>query len=114
MPSTIAFTAAVLGGIGNIPGAVIGAIIIGMVRSLCDTYFDTQWTETAVFAMYCYWEGEAKLGTLDGVISTRIGDLEKAKHYIELLMRPPAASEAQAGLHFVEDQKGAALVRQST
>ena len=46
-----AFTAAVLGGIGNIPGAVIGAIIIGMVRSLCDTYFDTQWTETAVFAI---------------------------------------------------------------
>ena len=36
-------------------------------------------TETAVFAMYCYWEGEAKLGTLDGVISTRIGDLEKAE-----------------------------------
>lgn len=36
-------------------------------------------TETAVFAMYCYWEGEAKLGALDGVISTRIGELEKAE-----------------------------------
>ena len=31
-------------------------------------------TETAVFAMYCYWEGEAKLGALDGVIGTRIGE----------------------------------------
>lgn len=36
-------------------------------------------TETAVFAMYCYWEGEAKLGALDGVISTRIGELAKAE-----------------------------------
>lgn len=46
-----AFTAAVLGGIGNIPGAVIGAIVIGMVRALCDSYFDAQWTETVVFAI---------------------------------------------------------------
>jgi len=29
-----AFTAAVLGGIGNIPGAVLGGLVIGMVRSL--------------------------------------------------------------------------------
>lgn len=36
-------------------------------------------TETAVFAMYCYWEGEAKLGALDGVISTRIGELDRAE-----------------------------------
>ncbi len=36
-------------------------------------------TETAVFAMYCYWEGEAKLGALDGVVSTRIGELNKAE-----------------------------------
>lgn len=36
-------------------------------------------TETAVFAMYCYWEGEAKLGSLDGVITTRIGMLDGAE-----------------------------------
>lgn len=35
--------------------------------------------ETAVFAMHCYWEGEAKLGALDGVIFTRIGELAKAE-----------------------------------
>ncbi len=46
-----AFTAAVLGGIGNVTGAVIGALVIGMVRALSDTYFDAQWTETAVFAI---------------------------------------------------------------
>jgi hypothetical protein len=31
--------------------------------------------EKAVFAMYCYWEGEAKLGRVEGVIGTRIGML---------------------------------------
>jgi peptide methionine sulfoxide reductase MsrA len=36
-------------------------------------------SETAVFAMYCYWEGEAKLGALDGVITTRIGGLDRAE-----------------------------------
>jgi len=36
-------------------------------------------TETAVFAMHCYWVGEAKLGALDGVVSTRIGELAKAE-----------------------------------
>ena len=32
--------------------------------------------ERAVFAMYCYWEGEAKLGKLKGVIGTQIGSLD--------------------------------------
>jgi hypothetical protein len=35
--------------------------------------------ETAVFAMHCYWVGEAKLGLLDGVVGTRIGELHKAE-----------------------------------
>ena len=35
--------------------------------------------ETAVFAMHCYWVGEAKLGLLDGVVSTRIGELHKSE-----------------------------------
>ncbi len=33
--------------------------------------------ETATFAMHCYWEGEQKLGKLDGVVATRIGMLDK-------------------------------------
>lgn len=41
--------------------------------------FAPKTTETAVFAMHCYWVGEAKLGALDGVISTRIGELAKAE-----------------------------------
>lgn len=35
--------------------------------------------EKAVFVMYCYWEGEAKLGQLTGVIGSRIGSLDGAE-----------------------------------
>lgn len=30
-------------------------------------------TKSATFAMHCYWEGEAKIGSIDGVIATRSG-----------------------------------------
>lgn len=48
-----AFTAAVLGGIGNLPGAVIGGLLIGLVRALCEGAIDGggQWVNTAVFAV---------------------------------------------------------------
>ncbi|MEZ6141636.1 MAG: branched-chain amino acid ABC transporter permease [Zavarzinella sp.] len=44
-----AFTAAVLGGIGNIPGAVLGALVIGMVRALGSAYVGEAWTSAMVF-----------------------------------------------------------------
>lgn len=44
-----AFTAAVLGGIGNITGAMLGGFIIGLVSALSDQYFDAQWTRAIVF-----------------------------------------------------------------
>ncbi len=43
------FTAAVLGGIGNLPGAVFGGLLIGLIRSLSDQYIETRWTGTVVF-----------------------------------------------------------------
>lgn len=46
-----AFTAAVLGGIGNIPGAVLGGIVIGLVRSLGSKYAGEEWSEALVFAI---------------------------------------------------------------
>jgi len=46
-----AFTAAVLGGIGNLPGAMLGGIVIGLVRSLGSTYVGEQWTSALVFAI---------------------------------------------------------------
>ena len=46
-----AFTAAVLGGIGNIPGAVLGALVIGIVRAMCSQYIGAQWEPAVVFGM---------------------------------------------------------------
>lgn len=46
-----AFTAAVLGGIGNLPGAMLGGLVIGLVRSLGSLYLGERWTSAAVFAI---------------------------------------------------------------
>jgi branched-chain amino acid transport system permease protein len=45
----IAFTAAVMGGIGNIRGAVLGGLIIGCIQQLSDVRIGTQWTPAIVF-----------------------------------------------------------------
>ena len=47
----IAFTAAVFGGIGNIPGAALGGLMIGVVQALWNGYFDPAWTEVVIFAI---------------------------------------------------------------
>ncbi|MFZ4394673.1 MAG: branched-chain amino acid ABC transporter permease [Kiritimatiellia bacterium] len=44
-----AFTAAVLGGIGLMPGAVLGGVLIGIVRALSDQYIAAEWTNSIVF-----------------------------------------------------------------
>ena len=46
-----AFIAAVLGGIGNLPGAVLGGILIGVTRSMSDQYVEARWTNTVVFGI---------------------------------------------------------------
>ena len=45
----IAFTAAVMGGIGNVRGAVLGGLIIGVIQALADSRMGPQWTEAVVF-----------------------------------------------------------------
>jgi len=45
----IAFTAAVMGGIGNVTGAVLGGLIIGVIQSLSDLRLGPQWTPAVVF-----------------------------------------------------------------
>jgi branched-chain amino acid transport system permease protein len=47
----IAFTAAVMGGIGNLKGAVVGGLIIGVIQSISDTHVGQQWTPAVVFAI---------------------------------------------------------------
>jgi branched-chain amino acid transport system permease protein len=46
----LAFTAAVLGGIGNLRGAVLGGLIIGIIQQLSDNRIETAWTPAIVFA----------------------------------------------------------------
>ncbi len=46
-----AFTAAVLGGIGSLPGAVLGGLTIGCVRAMSDQYIELRWTNTIVFCI---------------------------------------------------------------
>jgi branched-chain amino acid transport system permease protein len=45
------FTAAVLGGIGNLQGAVLGALVIGEVNAFSDRYLSTNWTQAIVFGV---------------------------------------------------------------
>jgi branched-chain amino acid transport system permease protein len=45
----IAFTAAVMGGIGNVRGAVLGGLIIGCIQQICDQRIGPEWTPAIVF-----------------------------------------------------------------
>jgi branched-chain amino acid transport system permease protein len=46
----IAFTAAVMGGIGNLRGAVLGGLIIGFIQQMSDNRIGSEWTPAIVFA----------------------------------------------------------------
>jgi branched-chain amino acid transport system permease protein len=46
----IAFTAAVMGGIGNLQGAVLGGFIIGIIQQVSDNRIGNDWTPVVVFA----------------------------------------------------------------
>jgi branched-chain amino acid transport system permease protein len=46
-----AFTAAVLGGIGNIPGAMLGGYVLGILETLAAGYISAQWTDVFAFAI---------------------------------------------------------------
>jgi len=51
MPGLKAFTAAVLGGIGIIPGAVLGAIIMGQVETMTSAFLSSQARDAIAFAI---------------------------------------------------------------
>lgn len=51
MPGIKAFTAAVFGGIGSIPGAMIGGIILGVIENLSKAYISSQLSDAIVFAV---------------------------------------------------------------
>ena len=44
-----AFTAAILGGIGNIPGAMVGGLLLGIIEALGATYLSVAWQDAIAF-----------------------------------------------------------------
>lgn len=51
LPGIKAFVAAVLGGIGSIPGAMLGGILLGIIESLSKAYISTNLSDAIVFAV---------------------------------------------------------------
>ena len=51
MPGIKAFVAAVFGGIGSIPGAMLGGILLGVIEQLSKTYVSTLWSDAIVFGV---------------------------------------------------------------
>ncbi len=51
MPGIKAFVAAVLGGIGSIPGAMIGGLVLGVIEILAKTYISSQLSDAIVFSV---------------------------------------------------------------
>jgi branched-chain amino acid transport system permease protein len=47
----LSFTAAVLGGIGNLTGAALGGIVIGLIAALSDRFLEARWTSVIVFSI---------------------------------------------------------------
>ncbi len=46
-----AFTAAVFGGIGSLPGAMLGGLIIGLIETFWSAYFSIEYKDVAAFSM---------------------------------------------------------------
>ena len=46
-----AFTAAVLGGIGSLPGAMLGGLLIGLIETMWSAYFSVQYKDVAAFSI---------------------------------------------------------------
>ena len=51
MPGIKAFTAAVFGGIGSIPGALLGGVLLGVIEIFGKAYISTQLSDAIVFAV---------------------------------------------------------------
>jgi branched-chain amino acid transport system permease protein len=50
-PGVKAFTAAVLGGIGSLPGAVVGGLLIGIIETMWSAYFSIDYKDVASFSV---------------------------------------------------------------
>ena len=46
-----AFTAAVLGGIGSVPGAMVGGVLIGLIETMSGQFIATRWSDVIIFSL---------------------------------------------------------------
>ena len=51
MPGIKAFTAAVFGGIGSIPGAMIGGVLLGVIEIFSKSYISSELADAIVFGV---------------------------------------------------------------
>ncbi len=51
MPGLKAFVAAVLGGIGNVPGAMLGGLLLGLAEQLISSYVSSSWKDAVAFSI---------------------------------------------------------------
>ena len=70
MPGIKAFTAAVFGGIGSIPGAMIGGILLGIIEIFAKAYISTQLSDAVVFAVLIV----VLLVKPDGLLGKRVSE----------------------------------------
>ena len=70
MPGIKAFTAAVFGGIGSIPGAMIGGILLGLIEIFAKSYISTQLSDAIVFAVLII----VLLGKPTGLLGKKIAE----------------------------------------
>ena len=72
MPGIKAFTAAVFGGIGSIPGAMLGGILMGVIEQLSKTYISTLWSDAIVFGVLVLVLVVKPTGLLGKMISEKV------------------------------------------
>ncbi len=77
-----------------VPSLTLAALLVSQMAAAAPPTAAPARAETAVFSMYCYWTGEATLGRVPGVVSTRIGHLPGAE-IVEVSWDPAKTDLAQ-------------------
>ena len=72
MPGIKAFTAAVFGGIGSLPGALIGGILLGIIEIFAKAYISTQLSDAIVFAVLIVVLLVKPTGLLGKIVSEKV------------------------------------------
>jgi branched-chain amino acid transport system permease protein len=67
----LAFTSAVFGGIGNLTGAFLGGVILGVIQAMMNFYVDPRWTDVVVFSILVLILVFRPTGLMGGAVAER-------------------------------------------